>query len=207
MSKTSKPPGSTLSEDFPSLPKKTQNSNSPASTNSQDSNVPKANLSFSFGSDPDKFSQTDLTEHDFAHALTVSLSTGVPDSPSDILANISNESNTQKSTNNYPDKIESKLLQPDFFKKLDLPTLFYIFFYHKNTNQQYFVGKELKQRGWIFNKKYHTWFRLISPAQDSQEKDSDIISGTFEYFDVGGSEDWCIRRYTGFKFEKQNLEE
>ena len=200
--RNSSKPGNTLNDDFPSLPKKTLNSSS-----TPDSNLQKANLSFSFGSDPDKFSQTDLTQHDFAHALNVSLSTGIPDPPTDTLYNFS-EASQQTPKDGYPDRIENKLLQPDFFKNYDLHTLFYIFFYHKNTNQQYFVAKELKERGWMFNKKYHTWFHLVSPAKDSQEKDSDIISGTFEYFDVGTSEDWCIRRCTtGFKFEKQYLED
>ena len=96
-----------------------------------------------------------------------------------------------------------KLLQPEFFTKYDLDTLFFIFFYLTGTPQQYFAGKELKKRGWVFHKQYQSWFRLVGEATETTDQ---YQIGKFEYFDHASHENWMIRPRTNFKLEFSMIE-
>jgi len=47
------------------------------------------------------------------------------------------------------------------FDRFDVDTLFFIFYFQKDTYEQYLAAKELKKRAWRFHKKYLTWFKRL----------------------------------------------
>ena len=149
---------------------------------------------------PESITTTNLTAQDFVYSLSTSLNL-IPDVPYD---SEDEKTETDKDSNGYPTRSNIKLLQPEFFKKYDLQTLFFIFFYFPNTSQQYFAGRELKRRQWMFNNKYQTWFHRIG---EPTERTKEYEIGKFEYFDNGTNEGWCVRVRSPFKFEYQYLEE
>lgn len=144
---------------------------------------------------PEQLLQTDMAQQDFANALYSSLDL-IPDVPYDL-----SEYKPQNQVDIpqfYPTMPNMKLLQPEFFRRYDLSTLFYIFFYFPGSAPQFFAGRELKQRGWRFHTKYQTWFHRISEVTEST---STYEIGKFEYFDHSTAEGWCIRQRNAFKFE------
>ncbi|GAA5967833.1 hypothetical protein JCM11641_005780 [Rhodosporidiobolus odoratus] len=102
----------------------------------------------------------------------------------------------------YPQEPSSQFASPALFSKLDVDTLFYIFYYCPGTYLQYLAAAELKKQSWRFHKQYLTWFqRANEPATitDTYEQ------GVYLYFDWEGS--WCQRRKGDFKFSYQYLEQ
>lgn len=149
---------------------------------------------------PEALLQTDMTQQDFSHALFSSIDL-IPDVPFD-LADYKPQNYIQ-TPSDYPQTPNMKLLQPDFFRRYDLSTLFYIFFYFPGTSQQMFAGNELKQRGWKFHAKYQTWFHRISEPTEINDK---YEVAAFEYFDHNTSDGWCVRIRNSFKLEYEFLE-
>ena len=201
-----------LDEDFPALSsfplKKSSNAqhqsqiqsqNSTQSSNEQSNgNAWKEFESFNI-TIPESITSTTLTPQDFVYSLSTSLNL-IPDVPYEE----ENEMvQTTKEGNSYPEQPYIKLLQPEFFKKYDLQTLFFIFFYFPNSSQQYFAGRELKRRQWVFHKKYQTWFHRIG---EPSERTETYEIGKFEYFEYGTNEGWCIRVRSPFKFEYRETE-
>jgi CCR4-NOT transcription complex subunit 3 len=91
---------------------------------------------------------------------------------------------------------------PSFYEKLDIDTLFFIFYYQQGSKQQYLAARELKRQSWRFHKKYQTWFqRHEEPKQITEE----FEQGTYIYFDYEGA--WCQRKKTEFTFEYRYLED
>ena len=87
------------------------------------------------------------------------------------------------------------------FKKLELDTLFFIFYHQHGTYQQFLAAKELKAKGWIYHKKFQSWFqRSGDPKLTAQDREK----GTFLYFDYETS--WSQRRKADFEFEYTYLE-
>lgn len=164
---------------------------------------------------PESFLQTEFLPQDFNLALSSSFNY-IPDTPYDVneselysqsssnTGNSVNSTTDLQSTDNlqirYPTCRNMKLLQPEFLRKYDLTTLFYIFFFSPGTPQQYFAGQELKNRDWFYNTKFQTWFHRIS---EPTEKTSSYEVAKFEYFDH--SESWIIRESPSFKFEYDQL--
>jgi CCR4-NOT transcription complex subunit 3 len=102
----------------------------------------------------------------------------------------------------YPEEPQKTYENPEIFKKYDVDTLFFIFYYQQGTYQQYLAARELKRQSWRFHKKYYTWFqRLEEPKQITEEYEQ----GTYIYFDYEGL--WCKRKKTEFKFEYCYLED
>ncbi|KAF9585836.1 general negative regulator of transcription subunit 5 [Lunasporangiospora selenospora] len=91
---------------------------------------------------------------------------------------------------------------PLMFEKLDVDTLFFIFYYQQGTYQQYLAAKELKKRSWRFHKKYLTWFQR---HEEPKAITDDYEQGTYIYFDYEGA--WCQRKKTDFRFEYKFLED
>jgi CCR4-NOT transcription complex subunit 3 len=149
---------------------------------------------------PDALLQTDVHQQEFAHALFSALDF-IPDLPYDLddYAPM-NPIDTPKS---FPQMPNMRLLQPEFFRRFDAPTLFYIFFYFTGTPQQFFAGRELKERGWRFHTKYQTWFRRLA---EPVEITHDYELGKVEFFDHREPESWGIKQRNGFKFEYKYLE-
>lgn len=102
--------------------------------------------------------------------------------------------------NIYPKR---KLVGEHMFERFDVDTLFFIFYFQKDTYEQYLAAKELKKRAWRFHKKYLTWFkRLEAPRVTNEEYEQ----GTYAFFDFepGG---WCQRRKSDFTFKYSYLED
>merc|ERR1712154_28157 len=113
------------------------------------------------------------------------------------------------------------------FGLMDLDTLFFIFYHQSGSYQQFMAAKQLKIRGWSFNKKYSAWFQrhfVSNNANKSnnvdvndqsvkslQGKGQHIIVdnkyefGTYIFFDRNKS--WQIRMRDNFKFDYKFLED
>lgn len=68
-------------------------------------------------------------------------------------------------------------------------------------NLRYLAAKELKKRGWMYNKKFYTFFQLQSEPKNKTEE---FVEGKFRYFDF--EDDWMIRPKKDFKFDLKYLE-
>ena len=102
----------------------------------------------------------------------------------------------------YPQKPFLAFDMPTVFEKLDLDTLFFIFYYQQGTRQQHLAARELKRQSWRFHKKYLTWFqRHEEPKAITEEYEQ----GTYIYFDYEGA--WCQRKKSEFTFEYRFLED
>ncbi|PCH41617.1 hypothetical protein WOLCODRAFT_143676 [Wolfiporia cocos MD-104 SS10] len=102
----------------------------------------------------------------------------------------------------YPQTPNPVLNTAGIFSQLDLETLFYVFYYHPGTYQQYLAAKELKRQSWRFHVKYLTWFQRHSEPQAITEE---YEQGVYVYFDWEGS--WCQRKKSDFRFEYRYLSE
>lgn len=74
------------------------------------------------------------------------------------------------------------------FRRLDLESIFFAFYYQKGTYAQYLAASELKRRGWVFNTRFLTWMR----------KDGDKKSRRTLYFDY--ENDWRMKTSTSQDF-------
>ncbi|KAI0079691.1 hypothetical protein K474DRAFT_1696220 [Panus rudis PR-1116 ss-1] len=102
----------------------------------------------------------------------------------------------------YPQTPLPILNTPGIFSQLDVETLFYVFYFHPGTYQQYLAAKELKRQSWRFHVKYLTWFQRHSEPQAITEE---YEQGVYVYFDWEGS--WCQRKKSDFRFEYRYLSE
>ncbi|GBE79148.1 Not1 N-terminal domain, CCR4-Not complex component-domain-containing protein [Sparassis latifolia] len=102
----------------------------------------------------------------------------------------------------YPQTPNPILNTSGIFSQLDVETLFYVFYYHPGTYQQYLAAKELKRQSWRFHVKYLTWFQRHSEPQAITEE---YEQGVYVYFDWEGS--WCQRKKSDFRFEYRYLSE
>ncbi|KAL3701319.1 hypothetical protein R1sor_019341 [Riccia sorocarpa] len=95
------------------------------------------------------------------------------------------------------------------WERLDTDVLFFAFYYHQGTYQQYLAARELKKQSWRYHKKYNTWFqRHEEPKVTTDEYEQ----GTYVYFDFHIVHDdfeqgWCQRIKTEFTFEYSYLED
>lgn len=101
----------------------------------------------------------------------------------------------------YPQEPSQQFASPALFAKLDIDTLFYIFYYCQGTYLQFLAASELKKQSWRFHKQYLTWFQR---ANEPQQITEEYEQGVYLYFDWEGS--WCQRRKSDFKFEYRFLE-
>lgn len=91
---------------------------------------------------------------------------------------------------------------PLLYEKVEIDTLFYVFYYRQGTYQQHLAAQELKKQSWRFHKKFLTWFqRHEEPKIITDEYEQ----GTYRYFDFEGT--WLQRRKANFEFEYQYLED
>ncbi|KAI5191077.1 CCR4-NOT transcription complex subunit 3 [Nematocida minor] len=102
----------------------------------------------------------------------------------------------------FPSKASILLSSPEFYQKLDMDTLFFIFYFHQNTPCQYYAAKELKNYSWRFHTKYMAWFqRLEEPNIITEEYEQ----GTYIFFDYEVS--WSSRKKENFRFDYKYLED
>ncbi|GAA5820626.1 hypothetical protein JCM11251_003082 [Rhodosporidiobolus azoricus] len=96
----------------------------------------------------------------------------------------------------YPQEPSTQFASAAFFSKLDVDTLFYIFYYCPGTYLQFLAATELKKQSWRYHRQFLTWFQRASEPTtitDTYEE------GTYLYFDWEGS--WCQRRKNTFRFD------
>lgn len=80
----------------------------------------------------------------------------------------------------YPQEPYPIFDDPSLYKRVDVDTLFYVFYYKQGTYQQYLAAKELKKQSWRFHKQYQTWFqRHEEPKTITEEYEQ----GTYRFFD------------------------
>ena len=150
---------------------------------------------------PDNIINTNISPNEFINSLYQSLEI-LPEIPYPI-SNYEPQRPANNVPSEYPKIPFQRIIQPDFFRKFDISTLFYIFFYFPGTAQQYLSGKELISRGWTYHTAYQTWFIRIS---EPKEINSNYEIADYEYFDYKTSKSWCIRKRIDFKFEYIYLE-
>lgn len=101
----------------------------------------------------------------------------------------------------FPTEPLYQFKDPDFYKRLDLDTLFFIFYYYKGTVQQTYAAMQLKQYAWRFHLKYKMWFqRLDEPKLITTEYEK----GEFLFFDYETT--WNFMKKNDFVFEYYYLE-
>lgn len=102
----------------------------------------------------------------------------------------------------FPRTASILLHSPEFYQKLDMDTLFFIFYFHPGTSSQYYAAKELKNYSWRYHTKYMAWFqRLEEPAVITEEYEQ----GTYIFFDYEVS--WSSRKKENFRFDYKYLED
>ncbi|KAI9217387.1 Not1 N-terminal domain, CCR4-Not complex component-domain-containing protein [Blastocladiella britannica] len=91
---------------------------------------------------------------------------------------------------------------PRLFERMDLDTMFYVFYYRQGSLAQYYAARELKRQSWRFHTRFQTWFQR---HEEPKEITSEYEQGAYIYFDweVG----WCQRKKNDFKFEYRYLED
>lgn len=102
----------------------------------------------------------------------------------------------------YPSQPLDIFNEAEAMEKMEIDTLFYIFYYQKGTYQQFLASRELKKQAWRFHKRYLTWFqRHEEPKVITDEYES----GTYRYFDFEAS--WVQRKKNDFNFQYAYLED
>ena len=91
---------------------------------------------------------------------------------------------------------------PAMFEKLDVDTLFFVFYFQQGTYQQHLASKQLKKRSWRYHKKYNTWFQR---HEEPTVTTDDYEQGTYVYFDFEAG--WCQRIKKDFRFDYLFLED
>lgn len=101
----------------------------------------------------------------------------------------------------FPKHSFMQFSNPNFYKKFDLDTLFFIFYYFKGTVQQTYAAIRLKHYAWRYHLKYKMWFqRLDEPKLITSEYEK----GEFLFFDYETS--WNFMKKNDFVFEYFYLE-
>ena len=102
----------------------------------------------------------------------------------------------------YPTTPLDLFNHPNSMEKVEIDTLFYIFYYQRGTYQQYLASRELKKQAWRFHKRYLTWFQR---HEEPKIITDEFESGTYRYFDFEAS--WVQRKKNDFKFQYAYLED
>ncbi|KAK7063572.1 Not1 N-terminal domain, CCR4-Not complex component-domain-containing protein [Favolaschia claudopus] len=102
----------------------------------------------------------------------------------------------------YPQVPHTMLNNPAIYSRVDVETLFYVFYFLPLSYPQYLAAEELKRQSWRFHVKYLTWFQRHSEPQAITEE---YEQGVYVYFDWEGS--WCQRKKSDFRFEYRYLAE
>jgi CCR4-NOT transcription complex subunit 3 len=101
----------------------------------------------------------------------------------------------------FPQIPLNALENPEFYERLDIDPLFFVFFFPQRPKHQLLAARELKRQAWRFHKRYLTWFqRHEEPRVTTDEYES----GSYVYFD---SQMWCQRVKQDFVFSYADLED
>lgn len=97
---------------------------------------------------------------------------------------------------------QSRMIDESVISKMDLDTLFFIFYYSKVTYEKYLAAKELKKRDWRYNKKFFAWFKRHEPPIRTTEE---YEVGNFLIFDFDDT--FRVKKRNNFTFEYKHLED
>ena len=101
----------------------------------------------------------------------------------------------------FPKNTYLQFSNPNFYKKFDIDTLFFCFYYFKGLPQQTYAAIRLKQCAWRYHLKYNMWFqRLEEPNLITSEYEK----GEFLFFDYETT--WNFMKKNDFVFEYMYLE-
>ena len=95
--------------------------------------------------------------------------------------------------NKYP--VYPLRLREELLKNFDIDTLFFMFFEQSNPVAREMARKEILNRGWMFNSKYESFFKLKG---EPKSKTKEYIEGDFDLFDH--EKEWKIKPINNFKF-------
>ncbi|KAG8343035.1 Not1 N terminal domain [Trypanosoma vivax] len=101
----------------------------------------------------------------------------------------------------YPQKVLPALASPEIYRAFELETLFFIFYYHRNTYQQYCAAGQIKERSFRYHTQLNTWFKRNGQPKESSEEGE---SGSFQYFNF--EETWRLEEKEDFHFNYDYLE-
>ena len=71
-------------------------------------------------------------------------------------------------------------------EKLELDSLFFVFYHQAGSYSQYRAAMTLQSLGWLYHRKYQTWFKAHT-------------NGSYLYFDHEWS--WSLKAKPGFVFD------
>lgn len=92
-------------------------------------------------------------------------------------------------------------LKKELAEKFNEDTLFFMFFNQPDTIMKEIAFRQLAKKGWMYNKRYGTFFQLQGEAIEQNESS---IKGLFKYFDH--EKDWrIINKKTPFGFDLKDL--
>ncbi|KAG5477061.1 hypothetical protein LSCM1_05401 [Leishmania martiniquensis] len=101
----------------------------------------------------------------------------------------------------FPQEVLPVLSNKDVYHHMDLDTLFFIFYYHQKSYQQYFAAKELKARSYRYHTKQQRWYQRLERPQTTTETEE---RGSYTFFDF--EDKWDHDRVDDFLFEYKYLE-
>ncbi|TPP48850.1 Not1 N-terminal domain, CCR4-Not complex component family protein [Leishmania donovani] len=101
----------------------------------------------------------------------------------------------------FPQEVLPVLSNKDVYHQMDLDTLFFIFYYHQKSYQQYFAAKELKARSYRYHTKQQRWYQRLERPQTTTETEE---RGSYTFFDF--EDKWDHDRIDDFLFEYKYLE-
>ncbi|KAK4531223.1 hypothetical protein CCYA_CCYA07G2080 [Cyanidiococcus yangmingshanensis] len=101
----------------------------------------------------------------------------------------------------FPQTPMNALENPEFYERLDIDPLFFIFFFPQRPKHQFLAARELKRQAWRFHKRHLTWFQRHEEPRVATEV---YESGSYVYFD---SQMWCQRIKQDFVFSYADLED
>ena len=174
-----------------SAPKQTDNNQNPTSTGSGETKRKESSNGYSI--DPNKYRQN------LEEVRTKNLN-----NPEMLAASVNNIIHPEDSIIYYPKNIHLLCnkypvyplrLKEELLKNFDIDTLFFMFFEQPNPVAKEMARKEIIERGWMFNSKYKSFFKLKGEPKASTEE---YIEGDFDLFDH--EKEWKIKPLNNFKF-------
>lgn len=101
----------------------------------------------------------------------------------------------------FPKNTYLQFNNPNFYKKFDIDTLFFCFYYFKGLPQQTYAAIRLKQCAWRYHLKYKMWFQRL---EEPKLITSEFEKGEFLFFDYETT--WNFMKKNDFVFEYLYLE-
>jgi len=119
-----------------------------------------------------------------------------------VFDEIGKEPGSAKTPSFFPKNALKTFGNSEFYRRLDLDTLFFIFYHCSGSIQQTYAAAQLKQYAWRFHLKYKMWFqRLDEPKLITAEYEK----GEFLFFDYETT--WSFMKKNEFVFEYYYLEQ